>query len=38
MLGVIQRTFQFLDDRMFKLLFKAIVQAHVEYQALVSTP
>ena len=33
MLGVIRRTFQFLDNRMFKLLFKGIVQVHLEYVA-----
>ena len=38
MLRVIRRSFQFLDNRMFKLLFNGIVQAHLEYAASVWPP
>ncbi len=38
MLGVIRRTFQFLDNRMFKLLFKGMVRVHLEYAAPVWSP
>ena len=38
MLGIIRRSFQFLDNRMFKLLFKGIVQVHLEYAASVWPP
>ena len=38
MLGVIRRTFQFLDNRMFKLLFKGIVLVQLEYAAPVWSP
>eukprot|EP00112_Aurelia_sp_Birch-Aquarium-sp1_P026644 Seg96.8 transcript_id=Seg96.8/GoldUCD/mRNA.D3Y31 product="putative RNA-directed DNA polymerase from transposon BS" protein_id=Seg96.8/GoldUCD/D3Y31 len=38
MLGVIRRTFQFLDNRMLKLLFKGIVRVHLEYAAPIWSP
>ena len=38
MLGVIRKTFQFLDDRMFKLFFKGMIQIHMEYAATVWSP
>ena len=38
MLGVIRRSFQFLDNRMFKLLFKGLVRVHLEYAATVWSP
>ena len=37
-LGVIRRTFHFLENRMFKLLFKGMVQVHLEYAAPVWSP
>ena len=38
MLPVIRRSYQFLDNIMFKLLFNGIVQVHLEYAALVWPP
>ena len=38
MLGVIRRSFQFLDNRISKLLFKGMVRVHLEYAAPVWPP
>lgn len=37
-LGLIRRTFTFLDEKMFKLLFKALVRPHLEYASSVWSP
>jgi hypothetical protein len=37
-MGVIRRTFTYLDEKMFCLLFKALVRPHLEYSAPVWTP
>ena len=38
MLAINERSSQLLDDRMFKLLFKDIVRAHLEYAASFWSP
>ena len=38
MLGVIRRSFQFLDNRISNLLFKGMVRVHLEYAAPVWSP
>ncbi|XP_069142206.1 uncharacterized protein [Argopecten irradians] len=37
-LGLIKRTVTFLDEKMFKLLFKALVRPHLEYASSVWSP
>ena len=36
--GLIRRTFVYLDETMFKLLFKALVRPHLEYASSVWNP
>jgi hypothetical protein len=38
MMGAVRRTFRFLDERMFCLLYKAMVRPHVETSATVWSP
>ena len=37
-MGVVRRTFSYLDEKMFSLLFKALVRPHLEFSASVWTP
>ena len=36
--GIMRKTFDYMDENMFKLLFKSLVRPHLEYGAPVWSP
>jgi hypothetical protein len=38
MVGAIRRSFRFLDERMFRLLYKGLVRAHIETSVIIWNP
>ena len=38
MMGIIRRTFEYLDDKCFSTVFKSLVRSHIEYENQVWSP
>ena len=38
MMGIIRRTFEYLDDKCFSTVFKSLVRSHIEYANQVWSP